>query len=304
MKLRITTLAGALVLSVGVSRPAAAEPPPTLQTASCLDTEEVLIIEDDVSMSIDREAESRKRAQQQRARRERRKAERREAELRREVEATERAREEAESRASLAEQALTAQRKALAEAYAAAVAGEEASARPPALAAAPPATSATGAVAPSEQADASTRVDAATTTAPGLAREHQERHRLARIEIAVGGGLLGLAAGGFGMLGAGMYLYNATERERARAEGLGVEDFSPLRSQERRAQGLAIAGGVVGTASAVLGGTLLGLGARDLLRARRGQPPGRRARRPSSPRVRMSLGPGPTTLGASLRFRL
>lgn len=162
---------------------------------------------------------------------------------------------------------------------------------------------------PAQGDDVRTRADAVLEHVPRLRRQRDEMRRIARAELIAGGSLLAVGAAGFAMVGAGSYLDKAAQRERDRVEGLEGVDTAPLAAQESQAKGLLIAGGVIGSAGVILGGTLLGLGLRDQLRL--GRPSGLdRRRRPKTHakgkrrRLRANLGPGPTGLGATLTLRM
>jgi hypothetical protein len=359
----IATLTTALTLA-SPSWALAAEPLPGQPVnATCLDSEEVIIV-DDADMSVDIEAREADRRHRARQRREARRAKKRQRQLEEQVAEQEEARAQAEARAREAEAELQAKERAQAEAEqarqveerearrrvarleaeAAAAAGDPATAGvqlqiaasthhdsllwveaaeyfaegfdlgddpagAQAVAAAMEAKKSDEALAPAERESVRVRADAVLEHVPRLRRARDETRRVARAELAAGGVLLAVGAAGFGMFGAGSYLNGAAKRERARVEGLEGVDTAPLAAQERRAKGLLIGGGVVGSVGVILGGTLVGLGLREHLRLRHPEvDTGRRnARKSGSDRagkLRAKLGPGPTALGATLTLRM
>lgn len=123
-------------------------------------------------------------------------------------------------------------------------------------------------IAPTPQPDARP----ARATSPTV--DGMKRKRVAWGQVGAGTGFLAVGIAGFGVLGGGLFLHQAREREIQRlAERPDVDpanlDLAPLEAQARRAKIMIGAGTVMSAAGLALGTALLVSGVRDVKALRR-----------------------------------
>ncbi len=127
---------------------------------------------------------------------------------------------------------------------------------------------------------------------PELRRKTNPTRRNARGELIAGSLFLAGGLAGLGVMGGGLYLSTAAERELPKA-GDNPDYLAPLKAQQQKGDTLIAAGAVAGVLGVVLGVTLVSLGVSDFKKARMEQ----------LSRVRVAPTFAPTFAGVSLAGR-
>lgn len=108
---------------------------------------------------------------------------------------------------------------------------------------------------------------AAEAALPDLRRKTNPTHRNARGELIAGSLFLAGGLAGLSVMGGGVYLSTAAERELPKA-GDNPDYLDPLKAQQQKGDTMIAAGAVAGVLGVVLGVTLVSLGASDFKKAR------------------------------------
>lgn len=133
---------------------------------------------------------------------------------------------------------------------------------------------------------------AAEATLPDLRRKTNPTRRNARGELIAGSLFLAGGLAGLGVMGGGLFLSTAAERELPKA-GDNPDYLAPLKAQQQKGDTMIAAGAVAGVLGVVLGVTLVSLGASDFKKARMEQ----------LSRVRVAPAVAPTFAGLALSGR-